>query len=188
MSCEHTAQTHTRYITDNMHRSHRCNPAAHAPRVCDTPMSAVLLWLVVFVGVFHRLPDFFFIRMYPGWRISLYEKKILCCCADHGPPPAGPDCSVPYNCCSQSIESRSLTSNDSRKNTKLYLFDPTDEKKGSDSQSSRKNNLSVTGFLNHVSDCLRIDLSVQFSNRVRVVEPSSATLQYAAALGYIGWA
>ena len=37
-----------------MHRSHRSNAAAHTPCVCDTPIRAVLLWLVVFVG--HR-PD-----------------------------------------------------------------------------------------------------------------------------------
>ena len=50
MSCEHTAQTYTRYTTDNMHRSHRSNAAAHTPCVFDTPIRAVLLWLVVFVG------------------------------------------------------------------------------------------------------------------------------------------
>ena len=41
-----------------MHRSYRSNAAAHAPYVCDTPMCAVILWLVVFVGVLNRLPDF----------------------------------------------------------------------------------------------------------------------------------
>ena len=45
----------------------------------------------------------------------------------------------------QSIESHSLTSNVSSKNTKLY---PTDDKKGSNSQSSRKNNRSESGFFN----------------------------------------
>ena len=58
MSCAHKAQTSTRYTTDSMHRFHRSNAAAHTPCVCDTPMCAVLLWLVVFVVVFHRPPDF----------------------------------------------------------------------------------------------------------------------------------
>ena len=59
MSYGHTAQTYTRYIADNMHISHRSNAAAHTPCACDTPMCVVLLWLVEFVGVFHRLPDFY---------------------------------------------------------------------------------------------------------------------------------
>ena len=47
---------------------------------------------------------------------------------------------------SQSIESHSLTSDVSRKKYKNCIFDPTDDKKGSYSQSSRKNNRSDTGF------------------------------------------
>ena len=49
----------TRYTTDNMHRSHRSNAAAHTPCVCDTPMCAVLLWMIVSVVVFHRPLVFF---------------------------------------------------------------------------------------------------------------------------------
>ena len=53
MSYDHITQTHTIIGTyqTNMHRFHRSNAAAHTPCVCDTPMCAVLLWLVVFVGV-----------------------------------------------------------------------------------------------------------------------------------------
>ena len=85
MSREHTAQTYTRYTTDDMHRSHRSNAAAHTPCVCDTPIRAVLLWLVVFVGVFHRLPDFF---SYVCTQADVYPCTFFCVVArstDHRP-------------------------------------------------------------------------------------------------------
>ena len=49
MSCEHTVRTYTRYTADKMHKSNRYNVAAHTPCVCNTPISEVLLWLVVFI-------------------------------------------------------------------------------------------------------------------------------------------
>ena len=84
MSYEHTAQTYTRHITDNMHRSHRPNAAAHTPCVCDTPMCAVL-WLVVFVGVFHRMPDIF---SYVCTQADVHPSTFICVVAwamDHRP-------------------------------------------------------------------------------------------------------
>ena len=53
--CAHSSDIYQApgYTTGNMHRFHRTNAAAHTPGVRDTPMCAVLLWLVVFVVAFH---------------------------------------------------------------------------------------------------------------------------------------
>ena len=48
--CLYTAQTYTRQTTDNTHRAQCYSAAAHTPSVRDTPICAVLLWLVAFVG------------------------------------------------------------------------------------------------------------------------------------------
>ena len=86
MSCGRTAQTYTGYITDNMYRPHCSNAAAHTPCVCDTPMCAVLLGLVVFVGVFHRLPVFFHTDVFA--QADVYPCTTFCVVArstDHRP-------------------------------------------------------------------------------------------------------
>ena len=76
------------HTTDNMRRSHRYNAAAHTPCVCDTPICAVLLWLVVFIGACRPYSAvclttgvrIFCIRTYPGLRTYLYHHHLSCCC------------------------------------------------------------------------------------------------------------
>ena len=64
--------SHKLYIrctADNTHISHRYNAAAHTPWVCGTLISAVLLWLVVFIGAcrpYSTVCHIFFIRTYPS--------------------------------------------------------------------------------------------------------------------------
>ena len=84
MSCARTAQTYTRYTTDDMRRSHRSDAAAHTPCVCETPMCAVLLWRVVFVVVFHR-PSDFFLYLCTQAGISLYTFCVVAQSTDHRP-------------------------------------------------------------------------------------------------------
>ena len=84
MSFAYTAQTYTTYTTDNVHRAHRSNAAAHTPCVCDTPMCAVLPWLVVFVIIFHRPPDFVS-YVYTQADISLYIFCVVAQSTDHHP-------------------------------------------------------------------------------------------------------
>ena len=50
--------------------------------------TAVLMWLVVFVGAcrpYFTVSQFFFIRMYPGRRISLYMFCVFQRTSDHRP-------------------------------------------------------------------------------------------------------